>query len=59
MLRDAMSKDLLFVKVAEHDMTAVIFNNHFSDRMGEVNRGHLEVFPTLWNLQPHDKIMAR
>ena len=30
-LREAMSEELLFVKIAETDVTAVNFNNHFHD----------------------------
>ena len=33
----------------------VNFDDHFRDRMGEVDRGHFEVFPKLWNLRPYDK----
>ena len=55
MLRELMNKDLLFAKIAEPDMTAVNFHNHFRDRMCEVDRGHLKVFPKLWNLRPYDK----
>ena len=36
-------------------MTVINFDDHFRDRMGEVYRGHIEVFPKLWNLRPHDK----
>ena len=54
-LRELMSEDLLFAKIAEPEMTAVNFDDHFSDRMGEVERGHIEVFPKLWNLRPYDK----
>ena len=50
-----MSDDLLFAKVAEPDMTAVNFNKPFRDRMGEVDRGHIEVFPKLCNLRRYDK----
>ena len=50
-----MSKDLLFGKIAEPEMTVVNFDDHFRDRMGEVERGHIEVFPKLWNLRPYDK----
>ena len=39
-----MSENLLLAKKAEPDMTAVNFNDHFLDRMGEVDRGHIEVF---------------
>ena len=31
------------------------FYDHFRDRMGEVDRGHIEVFPKLWNLKPYNK----
>ena len=51
MLRESMSEDLLFAKIAEPDTTAVNFKNHFRDRMGEVDRGHLEEFPKLSNLR--------
>ena len=54
-LRELMSEDLLFGKIAEPEMTVVIFDDHFRDRMGEVERGHIEVFPKLWNLRPYDK----
>ena len=36
-------------------MTVVNFDDHFCDRMEEVERGHIEVFPKLWNLRPYDK----
>ena len=39
-------------------MTIVNFDDHFRDRMGEVDRGHIEVFPKLWNLRPHDKTIG-
>ena len=32
-------------------MTVINFDDHFRDRMGEVERGHIEVFPKLWNLR--------
>ena len=51
-LRELISEDLLFAKIAEPDMTVVSFNDHLQDRMGEVDRGHIEVFPKLWNLRP-------
>ena len=41
-LRELMSEDLLFAKISEPEM-------------GEVERGHIEVFPKLWNLRPYDK----
>ena len=36
-------------------MTVINFDGHFRDRMGEVERGHIEVFPKLWNLMPYIK----
>ena len=36
-------------------MTVVNFDDHFRDRMGEVDRGLIEVVPKLWNLRPYDK----
>ena len=39
-LREAMSEEFLFAKIAEPDMTALNFNNHFRDRMGELDKGH-------------------
>ena len=36
-------------------MTVINFVDHFRDRMGEVERGHIEVFPNFWNLRPYDK----
>ena len=54
-LRELMSEDLLFAKISEPEMTVLNFDNHFRDRMGEVERGHIEVFPKLWNLRPYDK----
>ena len=35
-----MSEDLLFVNIAEPEMTAVNFNDHFRDQMGEVERAY-------------------
>ena len=35
-----MSEDLLFVNIAEPETTAVNFNDHFRDRMGEVERAY-------------------
>ena len=55
-LRELMSEDLLFAKISEPEMTVVNFDDHFRDRMGEVNRGLIEMFPKLWNLTPYDKI---
>ena len=54
-LRELMGEDLLFGKIAEPEMTVVNFDDRFRDRMGEVERGHIEVFPKLWNLRPYDK----
>ena len=54
-LRELMSEDLLFAKISKPQMTVVNFDDHFRDRMGEVDRGHIEVFPKLWNLRPYDK----
>ena len=54
-LRELMSEDLLFTKISEPEMTVINFDDHFRDRMGEVERGHIEVFPKLWNLRPYDK----
>ena len=50
-----MSEDLLFGKLVEPEMTVVNFDDHIRDCMGEVERGHIEVFPKLWNLRPYDK----
>ena len=54
-LREMMSEDLLFAKISEAEMTLINFDDHFRDRMGEVDRGHVEVFPKLWNLRPYNK----
>ena len=54
-LRELMSEYLLFAKISEPEMTVINFDDHFGDRMGEVERGHIEVFPKLWNLRPYDK----
>ena len=54
-LRELMSEDLLFAKISELEMTVINFDDHFRDRMGEVERGHIEVFLKLWNLRPYDK----
>ena len=54
-LRELMSEDLLFAKISEPEMTVINFDDHFRDRMGEVERGHIEVFPKLWNLRPYNK----
>ena len=50
-----MSEDLLFAKISEPEMTFINFHDHFRERMGEVDRGHIEVFPKLWILRRHDK----
>ena len=52
---NVLHEDLLFAKISEPEMTAVNFDDHFRDRMGEVERGHIEVSPKLWNLRPYDK----
>ena len=54
-LRELMSEDFLFAKIAEPEMTAIKFDDHFRDRMVEVERGHIDVFPKLWKLTPYDK----
>ena len=54
-LRELMSEDLLFAKISEPETTVINFDDHFRDRMGEVERGHIEVFLKLWNLRPYDK----
>ena len=54
-LRELMRKNLFFAKISEPEMTLINFDEHFGDRMGEVERGHIEVFPKLWNLRPYDK----
>ena len=50
-----MSEDLLFAEISELEMTIINFDDHFRDRMGEVDRGHIEVFPKPWNLRPYNK----
>ena len=54
-LRELMSEDLLFGKIADAEKTLVNFDDLFRDCMGEVERGHFEVFPKLWNLRTYDK----
>ena len=54
-LRDFMSEDMLFAKMSEPEITVVNFDDHFRDRMGEVDRRHIEVFPKLWNLRHFEK----
>ena len=46
-LREIMRGDLLIAKISETEMTVIDFDDHFRDRMGEVDRGHIEVFPKL------------
>ena len=55
-LRKLMREDVLFAKIAQPDMTASKFNNHLRVRMGEADRGHLEMFPKLWSWRPYDKM---
>ena len=43
-LRDSLSKNLLFAKIAEPKTTVLIFKNHFRDRIAEVHRGHLKCY---------------
>ena len=45
----------MFAKISEPEKTVINFDDHFRDRMGEVDRGHVEVFPKLRNLRPYDK----
>ena len=54
-LRELMSEGLLFAKISEPERTVINFDDHFRDRMGKMDRGHIEVFPKLWNLRPYDK----
>ena len=54
-LRELMSEDLLFEKLSEPEMTVINFDDYFRDRMGEVERGHIEVIPKLWSLRPYDE----
>ena len=55
-LRELMSEDLLLAKISEPEMTVINFDDHFRDRMGEVEGGHIELFPKIWNLRPYDKM---
>ena len=57
-LRELMSEDLLFAKKSEPEMTVMNFDDHFRDRMGKVERGHIEVFPKLWSLRPYDRTIG-
>ena len=45
----------MFAKISEPELTVINVDDPFLDRMGEVDRGHIEVFPKLWNLRPPDK----
>ena len=54
-LRELMSENLLFAKISKLELKAINFDDHFRDRMGEVDRGYFEVFPKLWNLRPYNK----
>ena len=54
-----MSENRLFAKISEPEMTVINFDDHFRDKMGEVDREHIEVFLKLWNLRPHDKRTAK
>ena len=54
-LRELMSEALLFAEISEPEMTAVNFDDLFCDRMGELERGHIEVFPKLWSLRAYRK----
>ena len=54
-LREIMSEDLIFAKISEPEMTVINFDDHYRERMGELDRGHIEVFPKLWNLTPYNK----
>ena len=45
----------MFAKISEPEMTVINFDDHFRDRMREVDTGYVELFPKLWNLEPHDK----
>ena len=46
-----MSEELLFANISEPEMTVI----NFDDRMGEVDRRHIEVFPKRWNLRPYNR----
>ena len=49
-LRELMREDILVARISDPEMTVLNFDDRFHDRMGEVVRGHAEVFPKLWNL---------
>ena len=53
-LRELMSKNLLFAKISELEMTAISFDDDFRDRMGKVDRGLIEMFPKIWILRPYN-----
>ena len=53
--KELMTEDLFFAKKSEPEMTVINFDDHFRDRMGEKDRGHIEVMPKLWNLRPYNK----
>ena len=38
------------------EILAINFDDHFRDRIGEVEKGHIELIPKLWNLRPYDKM---
>ena len=50
-----MSEDLLLAKISELKITVINFDDHFRNRMGVMDRGHIEVLPKLWNLRLYDK----
>ena len=50
-----MSDDVLFAKISEPVMTIIHVNDHFRDRMGGVDRGHIQVFLKLWKIGPYNK----
>ena len=54
-LREMMKEDLLIAKKSEPEMTVKNFDDHFRDRMVEVDKGHIEVFPKLRNIRPYNK----
>ena len=44
-LQEIMSEHMLIAKLLEPEMTVIRFDDYFRDRMGEVDRGRIEVFP--------------
>ena len=54
-----MSEDLQFAKISESEMTPKNFGDHFRDRMDEADKGHIEVFPKLWNLRLYNKMNSK